>query len=325
MLKCSPSNAHQWALCPASLAYPSVPSKDSEEGTKAHRQAARMLNKEEVEKEYEVDSYVNYVQQQLLEPDSKLFVEHKIDLNSIIDNCVGYADAIILKPSTLHIIDLKYGFNDVPVKNNLQLMLYAYGALMEFTENPIEEIKITIVQPKLSKIDSQDLTKAEIFSFAHDIKIKAKIAKLQLELPEENRHFCPNPVSCKYCTHAAYCSALTSQITLENCQTLTQKLDKLPSLKLWVDNVEKTAFKILEEGGKIDGYQLAVLRQGSQTWIDKADSVVPTLSGLGEEAFERKLLSPTKIKTKLGKNKEKWEALQPLITRNKPVQHITKT
>ena len=320
--KFSPSAVDRWANCPASIAYDSTTSKEAEEGTKLHQIAATILSGGETESNYDVDFYVNYVKQQTLEPDTKLLIETKLDLNSIIDNCIGFADAIVHKKNLLHIIDLKTGYDEVPVVNNKQLILYAYGAYLMFQDDNIEEFKLTIVQPRLNKIDSWGIVKKELFEQIEVLKVKAKVANLQFQLPEKNRHYCPNALSCKFCSHAAHCDALAAYIAPENCTSMTAKLDKIPLLKVFIDATEKACYKMLEEGQTIDGYELSVLRQGAQQWLENAEQNIPVITNLGEEAFEKKLLSPAKMKKKV--SKEVWNQLGTYITRAEPIKHISR-
>jgi hypothetical protein len=177
--KLAPSSAYRWANCPASLADNSRAGKAAEEGTKAHELAYKMLTGEEysnypADMVNHVSGYVEYIK--TLE--GTKYYEAKVD---IFDKCFGTADAVVTSWNKIHVIDLKYGKSvPVPIENNKQLLLYAWGAYRElWTEKDDPHlIRITIYQPRTPDqlVKSQQLKFSDLMDFIDDMKVRAKEA-----------------------------------------------------------------------------------------------------------------------------------------------------
>ena len=171
--KFSPSAAHRWLNCPASMwleqDLPDVGnSAHAELGTAAHFLAAECLmheqNADEVlncwigiqahvaywldpdvdanPKRYRVDlematntqAYLDAVRSQA--EGNQLLVEQRVDFSEFTGqpNSFGTADAIVLTPTEIQVHDLKYGQGvRVSADNNEQLKLYALGAIQEYS------------------------------------------------------------------------------------------------------------------------------------------------------------------------------------------------
>lgn len=109
-------------------------------------------------------------------PDAELIIEDRLDLTKWVKNSFGTADAQIIADGTLNIIDLKYG-QDVKVdaEGNEQMMLYALGAVDKTSIfYDIEEVTMTIYQPRLYNISTYRLSVDELYKFAEkELKPKA--------------------------------------------------------------------------------------------------------------------------------------------------------
>ena len=146
----SASGADRWTRCPPSARWEDVlPDKESpysEEGTRAHELLEIQLLKEfkhkEVQTELETTKEMEAVVREAVDfiktialgysHEPYVAIERRVDFSHIAQEGFGTADCIIISGSTMHVIDFKYG-KGVPVysENNLQMMLYALGALME--------------------------------------------------------------------------------------------------------------------------------------------------------------------------------------------------
>ena len=160
----SPSAAHRWVPCPASIILgqdiPNRSSSFAEEGTRAHALAESMLTNGAVDFVPDADmvrhatTYVDFINSI---PGDRL-IEHALNLTPITgeEDAHGTADAIIYDAAsdTLWIIDLKYGQGvAVDAAENLQLMIYAMAALVEldpiYSFSPQTTVNLAIVQPRL--------------------------------------------------------------------------------------------------------------------------------------------------------------------------------
>lgn len=171
----SPSSADKWTNCPG---MPKLAAKVNYQvgvpaavGTLIHSMTEQLLKgflvdvsledywlgKKELVEDFEIEVdqdmidcakvYVDYVQNRTKEIDGRLLVEQKVRLEEISDNLYGYADALIVTPKRMCVIDLKTGKFPVSPDNNKQAMIYALGALSRYGSEDTE-VEITIVQPR---------------------------------------------------------------------------------------------------------------------------------------------------------------------------------
>ena len=77
----------------------------------------------------------------------------------------------IVADKILHIIDFKYGVGIlVEAENNPQMMCYALGALDIYDGiYDIEEVRMTIFQPRRGNISSWDISKADLLAWAENV------------------------------------------------------------------------------------------------------------------------------------------------------------
>lgn len=127
--------------------------------------------------------------------DGTLLVEQRVRFGESIGvpGAFGTGDAIIITNDgkTLKVRDLKYGFKPVSPVENMQMMLYALGALYEFDYlidmDELENIDLQIIQPRTSTQDEPWITTpARLFEFAEEAK--AAIALSEEALARLNDH-----------------------------------------------------------------------------------------------------------------------------------------
>lgn len=203
----SASASHRWLNCtPSARLEESLEEKTSEyaeEGSLAHEIAElklrkyciepmgtrtfnsrlkkfkdNLLFKEEMLKH--TDTYIDYIASVLHGFSAAPYVaaEKRIDYSLYAPEGFGTGDCIIIGGHTLHVIDFKYG-KGVPVsaKRNPQMMLYALGAFTEYAFlYPIENIKMTIIQPRLDSISEDNMRYDELLKWGESIKSIAQKA-----------------------------------------------------------------------------------------------------------------------------------------------------
>jgi hypothetical protein len=221
----SPSAAHRWAVCAASVAM----SKDCEEstseyadeGTLAHELAYTMF-KGLPEPEGVTDEMREYVKTYVTnvgiisQGAIYSWVEEKLDLSEVlgVPDQSGTGDYIAIVGKELQVHDLKYGKGvKVSATNNWQMILYALGALelVELLGYEIETVKLVIHQVRVSEPDECLYTVAELKEIGEFLRKQAKSAIEVLKYPSAmvpESYFCPGEKQCRFCPAKATCPAL---------------------------------------------------------------------------------------------------------------------
>ena len=222
----SASASHRWLNCPPSAklceSMPDQKSVYAQEGTDCHELCAYLVEKAlgrdvidpienltyyNVEMQNCADEYCNFVLEQLEAAkshcnDPQVMVEQRLDFSRYVENGFGTGDYIIVADDVLHIIDYKHGLGVlVEATNNSQLFCYALGALEIFDSiYDIEEVKMTIFQPRRGNVDTFTIKKDELITWAEEILMPT--AKLAYEGKGEFKagdhcQFCKAKATCR--------------------------------------------------------------------------------------------------------------------------------
>ena len=201
----SASSSHRWLNCSPSarleLEFDDNETAAAAEGTAAHalcehklRRALKLRSDKPVsqydcdEMDEYTDGYVQFVLEAIAEiketcKDPMVLIEQRLDFSKYVPDGFGTGDCVIVGDGTLHIIDFKYGQGVlVRAEHNPQMMLYALGALGIFDGlYDIEEVSMSIYQPRRENVDTWRITVAELKEWADNILIpKAKQAIYEL-------------------------------------------------------------------------------------------------------------------------------------------------
>lgn len=347
--KLSASGAHRWINCPGSVkaedGIKDTTSPHAEEGTAAHELAELVLtnggschdwldcplvenNQYTVTQEMadNVQQYVDYV---TATPGMQQY-ELRVSYTDWVPEGFGTADAISVDAAskTLYCIDLKYGKGvKVDADNNPQGMLYGLGAFSQVEGiYEVEQVTIAIVQPRLDHISEWTISIDDLLRWGAWVSERAQMAL------EPNAERVPGETQCRFCKAKATCPALYDYTTriiasdfdnLDSPEHLTDErmAEVMGAKKLitgWLDAVEEHITERLKTGDDFPGYKLVEGRSNRQ-WADEVEAEIEIRSKLGEDAYERKLLTPAKAEKALGKTKAK--EIQGLITKpeGKPV------
>lgn len=340
--KLSASGAKRWMSCPPSAnleqQFPDQTSEYAQEGTFAHSLAELMLrynNNEFSKKAYTtrlnkmktdamyntemqeyIESYTHLVWEQMNEakavcPDVQLLLEQRLDFSDYVPDGFGTGDVIIIADGLLHVIDLKYGKGvGVSAIDNPQIRLYGVGAYLEYSLlYDIERVKLTIIQPRLDNISTEELTVQELLDWAeNEVKPRAQMAM------NGEGEFCVGD-HCRFCKAFAVCRAqkehqmelmkfeFADGELLEDSE-IGEVLTKVDALVKWAEAIKNYAFdQVVNHGQHYDGWKL-VEGRSNRIYTDEAE-VINTLSNAGyEDVYKpREILGITAMEKYLGKKK----------------------
>lgn len=322
------------------------------EGTEAHELAEKYLYMRykdqkldsrivrDIENKYpDLFLYLDYIQGLVTGGgfNPEIFIENRYFIEWINGHEVfGTADFTLLTNidqdgvlSDLHIIDLKFGYEEVQAKDNIQLMLYALGAYKYFglSSYNTASIMLHIVQPRLY---SGDKIKRWRISISDIEKFESELIyyKERYELGERNLvagshcKWCPARYKCPEIQRASLEVAriefddLDKPVDMPSVRSLSdEQVSKLLKSKdildLWYEDLSTEAHVRLSKGGDISGYKL-VRKQTRRGWSNE-DEVSCALSDY-KQAFNTKLKSIAQLEKTISIPKELYE---PFI--HKPV------
>lgn len=313
------------------------------------KDAADFLGSTEKTKEHDIEiteeevnsaqEYVDYVRQRSAH--GRVMIEQKFSLEALNPpfDAGGTADAVIDygAAKVLEVVDLKNGMGVVDVKGNPQLRTYALGALLANPGLNVDQVKVTIVQPraphKEGRIRSETFHVADLAEWTGDLmdamnrsaKAAAEylVAKDNAVLMDEWVEKWLNPGKCKFCPAEGFCPKLKKraydvagvwfddrdQPQIANkpnelsAEELAKVLDSLDLLEDWIKAVRGYAHTLAETGTEIPNYQLSD-KIGNRKWAADEAKVKHDLVhvvGLSEEdIYERKMRSVAQIEKVLG-------------------------
>lgn len=341
--KLSPSAAARWIHCPGSVALseqcPPAPSSDyAEEGTAAHRLAelkvlsglvpagdqklmqdfeqARASQYHCGEMEEATDYYADHVMEIYCEGlkkdlSAELMVEQRFSLNEWAPRCFGTSDAVVIAGDTIEVIDLKYGRGvRVEAPGNPQLRLYGLGAAALFGDlYDIKRVRMTIIQPRLDHVSTEELSLADLMEWA-DLVVKPAA---RLALGKNAPTACGD--WCRWCPAKAICRK-RAEANLELARYEFQKppllqpdeigeiLREAEELQKWAADVQAYALDQALQGEHFDGWKLVEGRSVRKYADDLKVAEKLQAAGYDEALlYERKLLGLTAMERLVGKKK----------------------
>lgn len=342
--KLSASSAERWINCPGSVAlsecFPESPgSIYTEEGTLAHAMAEEYLKtrlgrvpiklRKRIKEFYDehpelggsyeqmeeyIIPYCEWVLEEFEAMKTKLGradlkLEERFSMEEWIPEGFGTSDVVIYGDGALHIIDLKYGKGvEVSAEDNPQLKLYALGTLsvVELIQD-IEEVKMTIYQPRLDNVSTYRTTAKELKRWGEEVVKPAAQAALgenaKIRAGESQCRWCPAKDRCKVrAKHYEKLLYYKNEALLSNAD-LARILKISSGLKDWVDGIKELALKEALEGEGIPGFKVVEGRANRKYTVpDEQIAQAAVEAGYDESlVWERKLLTLSNMEKLVGK------------------------
>ncbi len=338
--KLNSSGAHRWMNCPGSVKiseqFPASSSIYADEGTLAHDAAEQLIksgkvsaaHKKKINAFYEehpelsgdaeqviktLEPYVDFVKEEFTDAvmqdgGAQLLTEQRVDLTAWIPGGFGTTDVAIIGGKTLHIIDLKYG-KGVPVfaEGNPQLRLYALGtlAMLEMVYD-IDEVKMTIYQPRIDNVSSDTISAAELKSWGeNEVKPAAELA-LSDNAPFAAGswcQFCPARQQCRTRAENYMSLAEYKKKALLSVEEIGKILEDVDGLVKWAEDLKEGALTRALEGENFPGWKV-VEGRSIRKYSGTEDEIVRQCEGAGYDhalLYETKLLTVSAMEKMMGK------------------------
>lgn len=240
--------------------------------------------------------------------DPVVLIEQRVDFSRWVPEGFGTADCIVIADGVMNVVDYKHGKGvEVCAAENPQMMLYALGALEIFDGiYDIDEIYMTIYQPRKSNISVSVIEKDELLEWAQNGLIyRAKLAfegKGDYQCGEWCR-FCKAKTECR--ERAAANMELAryefQKPALLNDDEIAEILGKIDELTAWASDIKEYALKQAINGKEWTGWKLVEGRSNRKYVNDNA--VAKIVEAAGFDPYEHKVLGITAMQKMLGKAK----------------------
>ena len=338
----SASKAKQWLACPPSARLNAKLSERlgdraspyAAEGTKAHALSELKLRhelgeindflfKEEVKQlgeiPAEMDRYTNeyvdivmskYFEAKNATPDAELLIEQHLDFSEWVPSGFGTGDAIVVSDRSLEVIDLKYGKGvAVDAIGNPQIRCYGLGAVHEFGALfgfPV--VRMTVVQPRLSSVTEETMTREGLLAWGDEIKPTAALAW------RGEGEFKPGD-HCRFCNARGICKAraiesmgifvhgFDSPDVLPD-SAIPEILRVADTAEAWLKDVRDYARSRAIQGEEFPGWKVVRGKKPSRHFKDE-DEVINRLAhaGFSEDQYckPKTLMSPSEMEKSIGK------------------------
>ena len=326
------SSSARWLVCTPSARleamFPDEQSPYAAEGTIAHDLAESILrHKLEGKKAPKLDDYstemieavnryVDICEEKVNEArarssDAEAMIEARLDFSRWVPDGFGTGDMVIVADGILEVIDLKYG-KGVPVSaiENTQMRLYALGAYdaNEFLYD-VKSVRMTIVQPRLDSISTDEMALEELLDWGEEIKpIAQRAFRGEGECtPCDYCNFCKARHTCRALADTCLTAFYKDGGKLNQLLTDSEVSDILAMKDLitkWIKGVYDFAYEKALSGEKQwPGYKL--VEGTSRRTITDPDAAAKTLLDNGykeEDIFKpRELEGITNLQKVLGK------------------------
>ncbi len=339
----SASSSHRWLACPPSAVLCAQEANKSspyaQQGTDAHslceHKVLKALGRDspdptenldyfDAEMDDCSDQYCSYISEQLQEAkklctDPQVLIEQRLDFSRWVPEGFGTGDCLIVADKVLHIIDFKYGLGIlVEADHNPQMMCYALGALDIYDGiYDIEEIKLTIFQPRRSNISTWTISKSDLLLWAEEtLKPTAELAiKGEGDFNAgDHCQFCAVKATCR--KRAEYNLELAKYdfdmpVNLDQTE-IAAILPRIDELIAWAGDIKDFALQSALSGTQYPGFKI-VEGRSTRKFTDE-DAVAEVVTNNGFDPYEKKLLGITAMTSLLGKKRFE-ELLSAYITK----------
>lgn len=259
--------------------------------------------------------------------DPVTLIEQHLDFSCYVPDGFGTGDFLLVADRELNVVDFKYGRGvAVYADHNPQMMLYALGALNLFDcLYDIEQVTMTIFQPRLSSISTWTISAEELYKWAEEV------LRPKAELAAKGEGEFISGSWCRFCKARNICRARAESFlelakmefqppALLSDEEVAEVMEKADELSKWASDVMAYAqAEAIENGKHWNGYKL-VEGRSTRRFIDEK-KVEEAAKGAGyTDIYNKSLITLTAFEKLMGKDTFK-EVLGSFVT--KPAGKLT--
>lgn len=241
--------------------------------------------------------------------DPVTLIEQHLDFSCYVPDGFGTGDFLLVADRELNVVDFKYGRGvAIYADHNPQMMLYALGALNLFDcLYDIEQVTMTIFQPRLSSISTWTISAEELYKWAEEV------LKPKAELAAKGEGEFISGSWCRFCKARNTCRARAESFlelakmelqppALLSDEEVAEVMEKADELSKWASDVMAYAqAEAIENGKHWNGYKL-VEGRSTRRFIDEK-KVEEAAKGAGyTDIYNKSLITLTAFEMLMGKD-----------------------
>lgn len=240
--------------------------------------------------------------------DPVTLIEQHLDFSCYVPDGFGTGDFLLVADKELNVVDFKYGRGvAVYADHNPQMMLYALGALNLFDcLYDIEQVTMTIFQPRLSSISTWTISTAELYQWAEDV------LKPKAELAAKGEGEFVSGSWCRFCKARNTCRARAESFlelarmefqppALLSDEEVAEVMEKADELSKWASEVMAYAqAEAIENGKHWNGYKL-VEGRSVRKFSDEAKVEAAAKEAGYTDIYNKSLITLTAFEKLMGK------------------------
>lgn len=242
--------------------------------------------------------------------DPVTLIEQHLDFSCYVPDGFGTGDFLLVADKQLNVVDFKYGRGvAVYADHNPQMMLYALGALNLFDcLYDIDQVTMTIFQPRLSSISTWTISAAELYQWAEEV------LKPKAELAAKGEGEFVSGSWCRFCKARNTCRARAESFlelakmefqppALLSDEEVAEVMAKADELSKWASDVMAYAqAEAIENGKRWNGYKL-VEGRAVRKFSDEAKVEAAAKEAGYTDIYNKSLITLTAFEKLMGKEK----------------------
>ena len=240
--------------------------------------------------------------------DPVTLIEQHLDFSCYVPDGFGTGDFLLVADKELNVVDFKYGRGvAVYADHNPQMMLYALGALNLFDcLYDIEQVTMTIFQPRLSSISTWTISTEELYQWAEEV------LKPKAELAAKGEGEFVSGSWCRFCKARNTCRARAESFleldrrefqppALLSDDEVAEVMEKADELSKWASDVMAySQAEAIENGKHWNGYKL-VEGRSVRKFSDEAKVEAAAKEAGYTDIYNKSLITLTAFEKLMGK------------------------